>query len=133
MPWAGTLTTARAGGQTVLAEPFLTGIGWVKFPVYTFSGDLGSHGTTCAESSACARAWPPLYTDGSPGYSGVPAAGIGVTGVSGGLSQITWNGHPLYLFSNEALAPTSNGGGAAAGNGNVIRAFGGTFSLGVNP
>ncbi len=42
VPWAGTLTTARVGGQTVLAEPFMTGIGWVKFPVYTFSGDLGS-------------------------------------------------------------------------------------------
>ena len=63
VPWAGTLTTARVGGKTVLAEPFLTGIGWVKFPVYTFSGDLGSYGTTCAEISACARAWPPLYTD----------------------------------------------------------------------
>lgn len=45
------------------AEPFMTGIGWVKFPVYTFSGDLGSHGTACAECSACARAGPPLYTE----------------------------------------------------------------------
>ena len=63
VPWAGTLTKARVGGQTVLAEPFMTGIGWVKFPVYTFSGDLGT-GTTCAEISACARAWPPLYTNG---------------------------------------------------------------------
>jgi predicted lipoprotein with Yx(FWY)xxD motif len=133
VPWAGTLTTAKVGGKTVLAEPFMTGIGWVKFPVYTFSGDLGSYGTTCAEITACARAWPPLYTDGSPGYSGVPAAGIGVVGLPAGPGQITWNGRPLYLFAFEALAPTSNGGGAPAGNGNGVKAFGGTFSLVVNP
>ena len=74
VPWAGTLTTTKVGGKTVLAEPFLTGIGWVNFPVYTFSGDLGSYTTTCTAISACARAWPPVYTSGSPGYSGVPAA-----------------------------------------------------------
>ena len=133
VPWAGTLTTAKVGGRTVLAQPMLTGIGWVNFPLYTFSGDLGSYGLTCAEISACARAWPPALTSGSPGYSGVPASSIGVAGLPSGLSQITWNGHPLYLFSNEAIAPTSNGGGAPVGNGNGIKAFGGTFSLVFNP
>jgi predicted lipoprotein with Yx(FWY)xxD motif len=132
VPWAGTLTTARVSGQTVLAEPFMTGIGWVKFPVYTFSGDLGT-GRTCAEISACARTWPPLYTNGFPGYSGVPGGAIGVVGLFAGPDQVTWNGHPLYLFSNEALAPTSNGGAVPVGNGNGIKAFGGTFSLVVNP
>ena len=112
--------------------PMMTGIGWVNFPLYTFSGDL-TYGTNCAQNAACARAWPVAYTSGSPGYSGVPAAGIGVTVLSSGLSQVTWNGHPLYLFSHEALAPTSNGGAAPVGNGNGIKAFGGTFSLVVNP
>jgi predicted lipoprotein with Yx(FWY)xxD motif len=133
VPWTGTLTTTKVGGQTVLAEPFLTGIGWVKFPVYTFSGDLSSYGTTCAEIAACARAWPPAYTNGSPGSAGVPASGVGVVGLPAGLSQITWNGRPLYLFSHEELAPLPNGGGAPVGNGNGIKAFGGTFSLVVNP
>ena len=133
VPWAGTPTTARVGGQTVLAEPFMTGIGWVNFPVYTFSGDTSGYGASCAEISPCARAWPPAYTNGSPGYTGVPGSSVGVTSLSSGLSQITWNGHPLYLFSNEALAPTSNGGAAAVGNGHGIKAFGGTFSLVVNP
>ena len=133
VPWTGTLTTTKVGGQTVLAEPFLTGIGWVKYPVYTFSGDLSSYGTTCAEIAACARAWPPAYTNGSPGYAGVPASGVGVVGLPAGLSQITWNGRPLYLFSHEELAPLPNGGGAPVGNGNGIKAFGGTFSLVVNP
>jgi predicted lipoprotein with Yx(FWY)xxD motif len=133
VPWTGTLTTTKVGGRTVLAEPFLTGIGWVKFPVYTFSGDLSSYGTTCAEIAACARAWPPAYTNGSPGYAGVPASGVGVVGLPAGLSQITWNGRPLYLFSHEELMPLPNGGGAPVGNGNGLKAFGGTFSLVVNP
>jgi predicted lipoprotein with Yx(FWY)xxD motif len=133
VPWAGTLTTAKIGGKTVLAESMLTGIGWIDFPLYTFSGDQVSYGTTCAENPACARAWPVAYTSGSPGYSGVPASGVGVTSLPGGLSQITWNGHPLYLFSNEQPAPTPNGSFAPVGNGNGIHAFGGTFSLVVNP
>jgi len=59
----------------------------------------------------------------------VPASGVGVTGLPTGLSQITWNGHPLYLFAFEALALTTNGGAGPVGNGNGIKAFGGTFSL----
>jgi predicted lipoprotein with Yx(FWY)xxD motif len=132
VPWAGTLTTAKVGGQTVLAEPMLTAIGWVNFPLYTFSAD-GADQATCTALSACARAWPRAYTNGSPGYSGVPASGIGTVAGPNGLTQITWNSRPLYLFSNEALAPMPNGGAAPAGNGNGIKAFGGTFSLVVNP
>jgi predicted lipoprotein with Yx(FWY)xxD motif len=133
VPWAGSVTTTNIGGKSVLAEPMMTGIGWIDFPLYTFSGDQSGYGTTCADNAACARAWPPAYTNGSPGSSGVPASDVGVTSVSGGLSQITWNGHPLYLFSNEQAAPTATGGAAPVGNGNGIHAFGGTFSLVVNP
>jgi predicted lipoprotein with Yx(FWY)xxD motif len=133
VPWAGTLTTTKVGGKTVLAEPMMTGAGWIKFPVYTFSGDQGYSGATCGSNPACARAWPPVLTSGSPGYSGVPASGIGETSLPGGLSQVTWNGQPLYLFSNEQAAPLPNGAAAPVGNGNGIHAFGGTFSLVVNP
>ena len=132
VPWAGTLTTATVGGQTVLAAPMQTGIGWVNFPVYTFSGDLFS-GVTCAENATCARAWPPMLTSGSPGYAGVPGSGISVVGLPSGPDQVTWDGHPLYLFAFEGLAPTPNGGAAPVGNGNGVNAFGGTFSLVVNP
>jgi len=133
VPWAGTLTTTKVGGQTVLAEPFMTGIGWVNFPVYTFTGDLPYYRATCAASAACARAWPSVLTGGAPGHLGVNGFGIGEISIPGGLSQVTWNGHPLYLFSHEALAPTASGGAAPAGNGNGVSAFGGTFRLVVNP
>jgi len=50
-----------------------------------------------------------------------------------GLTQTTWFGQPLYLFSNEQLILTPTGAPAPLGNGNGITAFGGTFSLVVNP
>jgi predicted lipoprotein with Yx(FWY)xxD motif len=132
VPWAGTLTTTTVGGKQVLAEPYETGDGWVNFPVYTFSGDRGWD-ATCSASADCARAWPPVLTSGGPGRSGVPAWAIGELGLPGGLTQVTWNGHPLYLFSHENLAPEPDGKAVAEGNGNGVHAFGGTFSLVVNP
>jgi predicted lipoprotein with Yx(FWY)xxD motif len=131
VPWAGTLTTTTINGKKVLAEPYNTGAGWINFPVYTFSGDQ-SYGGSCFAIAACARAWPPVLTNGSPGHSGVPGWPIGEFGSPQGL-QVTWHGHPLYLFSNEQAMPTANGGAAPVGNGNGITAFGGTFSLVVNP
>jgi predicted lipoprotein with Yx(FWY)xxD motif len=133
VPWAGTLTTVSVGGKKVLAESYQTGIGWLNFPLYTFSGDRGSFAAVCSASAACARAWPPVLTQGEPGRTGVPASDIGGIGIRGNLTQVTWDGQPLYLFSHELLRPLPNGGGAPSGNGNGIKAFGGTFSLVVNP
>jgi predicted lipoprotein with Yx(FWY)xxD motif len=132
VPWAGTLTRTKVNGKSVLAETYQTGIGFINFPVYTFSGDTG-YGASCSANAACQRAWPSVLTSGSPGDQGVPASGIGEVGIGGGLTQVTWNGQPLYLFSHEELIPTSNGSGSPAGNGNGVKAFGGTFSLVVNP
>jgi predicted lipoprotein with Yx(FWY)xxD motif len=133
VPWAGTLTTTKIGGKTVLAETYQTVIGFINFPVYTFSGDFTTFATSCFASSSCRRAWPPVLTSGSPGFTGVPGSGIGENGIPSNLSQVTWHGQPLYLFSHEELLPTSNGGAGPAGNGNGIKAFGGTFHLVVNP
>ena len=133
VPWAGTLTTTTIGGKTVLAEQYLTVAGWVNFPLYTFSGDQPYSWAACTVNPTCRRAWPPVLTSGSPGVSGVSASGADEIGVPGDVTQVTWYGHPLYLFSNEKLAPASNGAPVPAGNGNGITAFGGTFSLVVNP
>ena len=132
VPWAGTLTTTTIGAKTVLAETYQTVFGFVNFPVYTFSGDQ-SYGPKCSAISACRRAWPSVLTVVAPGNGGVPVSGIGVIGIGGNLNQVTWYGQPLYLFSNEQLAPLPNGALAPVGNGNGIKAFGGTFSLVYNP
>ncbi len=132
VPWAGSLTTTKVGGKTVLAAPYSTGAGWINFPVYTFSADSSSY-SACAASVACARAWPPVITSGGPGWTGVSPSQIGGLGIPGNLQQVSWNGQPLYLFSHEQLAPGPGGVPVTAGNGNGIKAFGGTFSLVFNP
>jgi len=132
-PWAGTLTTTSINGKRVLAESFQTGIGWINFPVYTFSADQPYYSSACSANASCARAWPSVLTRDEPGLTGVSASGAGEIGIPGNLTQVTWYGHPLYLFSHEELVPLPNGAGAPAGNGNGIKAFGGTFSLVVNP
>jgi predicted lipoprotein with Yx(FWY)xxD motif len=128
-PWAGTLTTATIGGHKVLAESYLTGAGWINFPLYTFSGDTASEHAACAANAACARAWPPVLTEGAPAWTGGTTSAIGGLGLPGGLTQVTWFGQPLYLFSHEVPAPLPNGAAAPTGNGNGVKAFGGTFSL----
>jgi len=132
LPWAGTLTTTRIGRKTVLASAGLTVLGWVNFPLYTFSADKAGK-AVCSAIAACARAWPPMITGGSPGTIGVPASGVGGVTIPGNLDQVTWKGHPLYLFAFETLRLLPNGKIAPQGSGNGITAFGGTFRLVVNP
>jgi predicted lipoprotein with Yx(FWY)xxD motif len=132
VPWAGTLTTTKIGGKTLLAETYQTVAGFVNFPVYTFSGDQPYSWAACTVNPTCQRAWPPVLTSGLPALSGLYGYGAGHLRV-GDVLQVTWHGHPLYLFSKEKLAPASNGAPVPAGNGNGIKAFGGTFSLVVNP
>jgi len=129
VPWAGTLTTTTVGGHQVLAESYNTGLGWISFPVYTFNSTAPYGFAACSASAACSRAWPPVLTEGRPGWTGQATSAIGETSLTGGLTQVTWNGRPLYLFSRELLMPTPNGGAAAVGNGNGVKAFGGMFSL----
>jgi predicted lipoprotein with Yx(FWY)xxD motif len=129
VPWAGTLTTTTIGGHKVLAESYQTGAGWINFPLYTFSGDTAGEYAACSARAACARAWPPVLTEGTPGWTGGSTNSLGSIGLPGGLTQLTWNGRPLYLFSHEEAMPLPNGAAAPVGNGNGVRAFGGTFSL----
>ncbi len=134
VPWAGTLTTTRIGGKAVLAELFQTLDGFVNFPVYTFSGDIPYYRASCSASAACTRAWLPVLTQaGGPGWADITDTGIGTLRISGNLSQVTWYGHPLYLFNYEKLRLLRNGKVVPEGNGNAVHAFGGTFTLITNP
>ena len=132
LPWAGTLTSTGIGRKSVLAASYLTALGWINFPLYTFSADKPGR-AVCSANAACARAWPPMITSGRPGAVGVPFSGIGVLTIPGNLDQVAWKGHPLYTFSHELLTLLPTGTPAPAGNGNGIKAFGGTFRLVVNP
>jgi len=128
-PWAETLTTMRIGKRTVLAAVMNTVTGPVDFPVYSYSQDsLGS--SAC--NGACARAWPPLLTTGSPAIkNGVYSRYVSVISRSDGTLQVSYDGQPLYLFAFEKMT-VSGKHLYATGNGNGLRLDGGTFSL-VSP
>jgi predicted lipoprotein with Yx(FWY)xxD motif len=83
--------------------------------LYLFEKDTGKK-STC--TGACASEWPPLEVDGS-GVLGVGLAPgkVGTTGRSDGKTQVTYNGHPIYLYAADRKAGDTNGQG--------INAFGG--------
>ncbi len=90
--------------------------------VYMFSADSG---TTSACTGACVAAWPPLMATGTPTVGkGAKAKLIGTTARADGGQQVTYKGHPLYLFVKDQKAGDTNGEG--------ITAFGGSW-FGVSP
>jgi predicted lipoprotein with Yx(FWY)xxD motif len=51
----------------------------------------------------CAKAWPPVLTDGDPvAGAKVKASLLGTTERSDGTVQLTYGGHPLYYYAHEA-------------------------------
>jgi predicted lipoprotein with Yx(FWY)xxD motif len=85
--------------------------------LYLFARDAG---TTSACTGACAANWPPLRANGKPKLgSGANASLVGTIMRSDGKPQVTYNGHPLYLFKGDKQAGDMNGEG--------LTAFGGTW------
>lgn len=51
---------------------------------------------------ACAEAWPPVLTRGSPrATASVRQQLLGVTERRDGSRQVTYGGHPLYFYAHE--------------------------------
>jgi len=96
--------------------------------VYSFSLDSASN-SACR--GACTRAFIPLLTVGAPTVGGGVHGLVGVIHRGDGSWQVTYNGHPLYLYSREQLrqnvlmSPSTS----SAGNGNGVHAFGGVFQV----
>jgi predicted lipoprotein with Yx(FWY)xxD motif len=85
--------------------------------LYLFERDSGA---TSACTGACAVNWPPLRVRGTPLVgSGAKAADVSTTARADGISQLTYNGHPLYTFVNDKKPGDTNGEG--------INAFGGSW------
>jgi predicted lipoprotein with Yx(FWY)xxD motif len=85
--------------------------------LYLFERDTGTK-STC--TGACAVEWPPLRATGKPTVGGGANASVVTTSArSDGKPQVTYNGHPLYLFSADQKAGDTNGQG--------VNAFGGLW------
>jgi predicted lipoprotein with Yx(FWY)xxD motif len=80
--------------------------------LYLFKADVG---TKSACTGACATAWPPLLATGTPTAStGLTASKLGTTTRADGTHQVTYNGHPLYLFIKDTKAGQVSGQGVTA-------------------
>ena len=85
--------------------------------LYLFQKDSGTQSTCFGK---CAVNWPPLDVSGKPTEgSGADSELVGTTSRPGGKSQVTYNGHPLYLFAGDKNAGDTNGEG--------VNAFGGSW------
>jgi predicted lipoprotein with Yx(FWY)xxD motif len=80
--------------------------------LYLFKADVG---TKSACMGACATAWPPLLATGKPtAGTGLIASKLGTITRSGGSHQVTYNGHPLYLFIKDQKPGQTTGQGSTA-------------------
>jgi predicted lipoprotein with Yx(FWY)xxD motif len=63
--------------------------------LYLFTHDTAK--SRCYD--ACASAWPPFLTKGQPRATGSLKQGpLGTVKRTGGKTQVTYNGHPLYYY-----------------------------------
>jgi predicted lipoprotein with Yx(FWY)xxD motif len=125
--WNQTLTATKiADGTTVLAALMNTGIGYHSFPLYESSADT-SNSSACG--TPCSRVFEPLLTTGTPGIQGPGVTGgIGSFTRADGTTQVTYNGHPLYLYSDEGI-DNAGPGAPATGSGDNKTVGSGTFHL----
>ena len=122
---------------TVLADYQSTGLsgevnpggiadGPVSEPVYTFSLDKGQQ-SAC--QGMCAMYWSPVLTSMSPEAGpGVDQHQLGTIARPDGTHQVTFNGHPLYMFHTDAsFLPLLIAAYPARINGAGAQAFGGVW------
>ncbi len=80
--------------------------------LYLFKADVGAE-SAC--SGACVTKWPPLLATGRPTVgAGLTASKLGTTTRSDGTRQVTYNGHPLYLFVKDKKPGDVKGEGVTA-------------------
>jgi len=102
-PSSGTVDSATSSLGTILVSA-------QGRALYLWQADVGTK-SSCV--GACAAAWPPLVTTGHPSAgSGVKQSLLGTTKRSDGTQQVTYGGHPLYLFKGDTASGQTNGQGS---------------------
>ncbi|MGZ4664117.1 MAG: COG4315 family predicted lipoprotein [Frankiaceae bacterium] len=80
--------------------------------LYLFEKDTSAT-STC--TGACAVNWPPLVTTGAPQAAGQAQAGMLATSPRpDGTTQVTYAGHPMYLFAGDKAPGSTLGQGINA-------------------
>lgn len=111
-----TSTAAPAGGGIAVATASST-LGTILVDaqgrtLYLFEADKGN---SSACSSTCTAAWPPVVTTGTPqAGAGLPTGHLGTIARNDGSKQVTYYGHPLYYFVQDAKSGDTGGQGKNA-------------------
>jgi predicted lipoprotein with Yx(FWY)xxD motif len=106
-----------ASGQSATVGVSNSGLGKILVDsqartLYLFKADSG---TKSACTGGCAAAWPPLLVHGKPAVgSGANASLVGTTTRADGTTQVIYNGHPLYRYSQDQKPGDTTGQGVIA-------------------
>jgi predicted lipoprotein with Yx(FWY)xxD motif len=112
---SSTATAKTGGGSSATVSVASTGLGKILVDskgrtLYLWQKDSG---TKSACSGGCAVAWPPLRASGKPSAgSGAKASLLGTTPRSDGKPQVTYDGHPLYLYQGDSKPGDTTGQGS---------------------
>jgi predicted lipoprotein with Yx(FWY)xxD motif len=95
--------TARAAKVTLRHTPLgnilATSSG---FTLYEFTRDH-TGADSCVRIGGCSETWPALQTSGKPTAGpGVHASLLSTIRLPGGHTQVTYAGHPLYMYSGDS-------------------------------
>jgi predicted lipoprotein with Yx(FWY)xxD motif len=107
-------SSAASGGAAAVDTASVGELGTVLVDgsgrtLYLFESDTGST-STC--TGTCAGTWPALTTTGDPTASmGASASMLGTTTRDDGTTQVTYDGHPLYVYSGDSASGQANGQG----------------------
>ena len=112
--YGGSTSSSSSGGAATVGTAKVGDLGTVLVDrdgrtLYLFQSDTGST-STCVDS--CASTWPALTTSGdASAISDADASMLGTTSRDDGSTQVTYNGHPLYIYSGDMAAGQANGEG----------------------
>ena len=106
---SGGAATFGVAGNSQLGKILVSSKG---LTLYLFKKDTGTTSTCTGE---CATDWPPLRASGKPlAGTGLSSSAVGTAARSDGKPQVTYNGHPLYLFEGDSAPGQTNGEGVSA-------------------
>jgi predicted lipoprotein with Yx(FWY)xxD motif len=100
----GAAATVAVADNPQLGEILVDGKGRT---LYLFEKDESNESFCNGE---CASVWPPYTTKGAPKASeGAEAAKLGTLKRDDGSTQVSYNGAPLYLYTDDTQAGEANG------------------------
>jgi predicted lipoprotein with Yx(FWY)xxD motif len=99
---AGTSATSAKTAQALITTKHdklgtILAMGPKRLTVYLFEADKGK---TSSCTGSCAAVWPPVTGPSQVGGQAL-AADLGTITRADGTTQVTYNGHPLYLYSTD--------------------------------